>query len=537
MMPATIYNRARCACHCRVLVVENDSVALKQQVKNLTQWGYRVNIARGVGQHLINDARRQAQQHRCQVALIDMRLLDDDDRNDLSGLELISRLGPTRAIILSSYGDRATAVEALKNKRAFDFVGKEEGPRRLRQAIEEATQHACACRHGLDIYWPAGYCAERIADLFFPHDPTIPRDEVNDIIGRLFPHARTLRLEKISDATPTPGMAPRPRSIVLKAWADDREPVVVKLARAPKMALEAQRYAAHVEDRLHGRFYASIRNSIIYWDLGGAIYTFLGTPLEQMRMFSEFYAESAIDDIKLALARLFETWTPHYQPAKRVPYHNSLFAAYSNVWGKEWRQRLLAYPNQETHIHFSSINLEGPNPIAWVIKQVGLAGGSEADASHVSGIWLAVTHGDLLGDNVFIDRDKNAWFIDYERTGLGPILQDFVELEADLLTRLVKLPAGNNLDHFYHLALAVTEPSQTELRLMAAFQHPEMAKALKTIHQIRQLARYYTGARDVRQYLWGLLFNVVFRATLLSEDHPHRERTLLLGSLICRQLS
>ena len=44
-----------------------------------------------------------------------------------------------------------------------------------------------------------------------------------------------------------------------------------------------------------------------------------------------------------------------------------------------------------------------------------------------------MTHGDLHGDNLLVDKE-HAWAIDFEHTGSGHILRDFAELEVDILS-------------------------------------------------------------------------------------------------------
>src|SRR2546427_626668 len=58
---------------------------------------------------------------------------------------------------------------------------------------------------------------------------------------------------------------------------------------------------------------------------------------------------------------------------------------------------------------------------------------------------------------------------------------------------------------------------------------------MDTIVFIRELAKAHYV--DSYEYLWGLLLNALFRASLLREDDSHYWRALLLGSLLCRRLS
>lgn len=51
---------------------------------------------------------------------------------------------------------------------------------------------------------------------------------------------------------------------------------------------------------------------------------------------------------------------------------------------------------------------------------------------------FSVIHGDLHSKNIFINKEAKAWLIDFEKTGIGPILYDFVTLELHLRTTLLE---------------------------------------------------------------------------------------------------
>jgi hypothetical protein len=68
---------------------------------------------------------------------------------------------------------------------------------------------------------------------------------------------------------------------------------------------------------------------------------------------------------------------------------------------------------------------------------------------------------------------------------------------------------------------------------------PATEKIIRTVSIIRTLAYQCTGISDFRQYLWGLLFNAIFRATIISKDDPHKKsqvRSLMLASILCHRL-
>ena len=153
---------------------------------------------------------------------------------------------------------------------------------------------------------------------------------------------------------------------------------------------------------------------------------------------------------------------------------------------------------------------------------------------------MAVTHGDLHGDNLFVDA-QNAWPIDFERTGPGPILRDFVELIQDLLTRAARFSLAD-LPVFYELAVAICTPIRPDQRMQmtqAIKDHPEAHKAFAVVQDLQLLAATRTQYTDRREYLWGLLLNSLFVVRLLDQeqDTTRREITLLLAAVICDRLA
>ncbi len=172
---------------------------------------------------------------------------------------------------------------------------------------------------------------------------------------------------------------------------------------------------------------------------------------------------------------------------------------------------------------------EYPNPLGWILEH-------EAD-SHIPTAKQAITHGDLHGDNLFIE-DEHAWAIDFERSGYGPILRDFVELEQDIITRLVMLPT-DDLRLFRDLAVTLSTPrTPTDLlELPEGNQNQEITKCLDVINALRSLAYDLTGYRDMREYYWGLLLDSAFAVMSTEKQSTKWWRGLLFASVLSARLS
>jgi CheY-like chemotaxis protein len=523
----------------RILVVENNFEDREDFAEILRACNYIVHTAEGSGDELITDAKQKAATYCYHVVLVDMRLLDDYDRNDWSGLDLITDLClPTVSVVISAYGDRAAAVKAINDNKALNFVGKEEGAEALILAIAKAGQKAWMWKPDWHISWPLGLSSEEIVKKLEPDDFLVPHDEAFDLMRRLFPDARQLRIQSFDGPSRRFTTTPRQRSIILQVWQDDRpQPNIVKLARKPRIGDESERYKKFIAGRLRGHFCARLRGHELLWNLGGGVYDFLGVELDPMELFSMYYLKHPPTKIIDGLKGFFgKTWAALYHDRRPDQASTSLFAAYNLVWGTQWHDRLRNFPSKQALLTYTAISsdLQLPNPINWVVNHVGLGENAMTDTSCLPSTYIAVTHGDLFGDNVFVDENDQLWVIDYERTGWGPILQDFAELETDILTRLADF--DNDLRNFFRLVTVILQPKKLEKRIPTKDADREVTKSLKVISAMRKLAHQQTGVQDARQYLWGLLLNTVFRASFLESDDPKLKRTLLLGSLICHRL-
>jgi hypothetical protein len=273
------------------------------------------------------------------------------------------------------------------------------------------------------------------------------------------------------------------------------------------------------------------------WDIGGAIYSYFGNL--SVTPFYQYAKAEDLDNISTCLRNFFtSTWSKHYQNVKEKS-NVSLFEIYRDVWGFKWYERILKFrdfhPDPMMRGKLWS-EAQIPQPIDWLIRNV--SENKKDDASRVKKTYIVVTHGDLHGDNLLVDENHNAWVIDFERTGEGHALQDFVELESDIINRL-NCSEENFLD-FFQLCVLLTKHKEIQPlnERDITFTDKEIQKALQTVSCIRSLAQEITNISNFQEYLLGLLFNTLFRATI-TPGKPltdHQRRALILASIICHRL-
>ena len=402
--------------------------------------------------------------------------------------------------------------------------------------MEREARKICASER--DIVIEPEDILEHISNTLCKDVPVVYQDQINDVLVRLFPNAKKLRLERLGASSEklTYSTVPRPRSAILLVYEDNKQPVIVKLARAHKMSVEIYRFQNYIQGYLRGYFHPNISNPAILWDIGGAVYTSLGST--NSHTFSKFYNEASFADIEHSLTHFFcDSWSPLYAEQKKCE-NVSLFKEYCKVWGEDWYQRICEFnpPDPREVMKADTLNGILPiDPITWFKENIG--DNVPKDKSVISKTALAVTHGDLHGDNLLIDENHNAWVIDFERSGKGHILQDFVELEGDILNRLIS--SNKNLPFFHKLCIKITHNKEIgEFDNCDFFGNAEVEKALQTISLLRRLASQCTDISDAHQYLLGLLFNTLFRATITGDTafKLSQQRALMLASIICHRL-
>lgn len=524
--------------HPRVLIVENDLRTRESLQALISHWGYNPIIATGEGENLATDAIQKAKEHRCQLALVDLRLIDDFDNNDISGIELARQIKPTQTIINTGYPNIPVAVDNIRNGTIASFILKGEAPEKINNELREVGFQVSASERQIEIS-PNEIILSLSEVLFEPNLPDLYRDQLLDTLARLFPNAKRLELEKLDQgSTISFAEVPRPRSVILQIREDGLQPVIVKLARAHKIDREVQRYHRHIDRRLLRHAAPNIGRTEILWDIGGIKFVYNGTIRKN---FEHLFKSENINTIGQTLDRFFNsTWSDHYKKARKVK-NVSLLELYRRVLEDNWLYRIKQFPQLTPEKSMGKERWEmlgASNPLDWFFHNIFEHTDSIVNCAEET--YLAVTHGDLHAGNILIDDANNAWVIDFERTGVGHILQDFVELETDLINRMV--PGSENFPLYHRLCYAVAAPEEIgPIENHFDLTDPNSLKLIQTISIIRSLARDCSNLTDFRQYLVGLLFNTLFRATIIKDTNNHsekksQERALMLASIICHRL-
>jgi DNA-binding NtrC family response regulator len=124
-----------------ILLVDNDASYRDSLRTFLDSENYKVLTASN-----LHKARRALQRRNVDLAIIDIRLTNDNDEEDASGLELAREHPEVPRIILTGFPTYSHVRAALasvvdKPSLALDFVDKSDGPQAVKDSIERVLAY------------------------------------------------------------------------------------------------------------------------------------------------------------------------------------------------------------------------------------------------------------------------------------------------------------------------------------------------------------------------------------------------------------
>jgi len=536
----------------RVLIIDNDIRVVNQLRPIFENRGFSVSSI-GHSQPVHKDSETKwdewivgyAQQFRPHVAIVDLRLRNDY-MDEESGLLIIPQLASAYNIL---YSARLTfdVVERAKEQGVYRCVAKgAKGTKKLVGALREAAALSSTQFAKINIHWPDKWDGHSVVSSIFSDDSGVPHDMPDDLILQLYKErADNAKIAGVTEQMLSQPPPSRSRSAVVKVQPIDRQPSILKLAPARRIQREQDNYNTYVAEQMQGAFHTQLVASELFWDMGGIIYSLISG--QNIASFAEHYVNcSDADEIIKPLEHLFEeVWAGHYIKSVEC-LEDSDFDTLYDLYDVMYDFDTL-FENSCMAEQFNSIeNVAKAQPADWIC--------SHRAKSRFPTARFAITHGDLHSENIFVDGE-HSWLIDFERTGKGHILRDFVELEIDILTRLAS--SKIDLEAFVEISKVLLAPysfnTQTE-SLPPPYDIAEGAKAeakkcLDLIFKLRMIARRLVKPFSTSEYRWALLLNSIFVAYHLDKTHlsvsgvetdqknaPQQARAFIFAQLICKYI-
>ncbi len=538
-----------------IVFADNDPDFLNTRAEFLEQAGYRVLKA-----YTLAQARQFLTDAYVHLAILDIRMEDDDDEKDISGLTLAKdpAFRPIPKIMLTGFPSYQYVREALGPAMdglppVVDFLAKQEGPEALIQAVERAFTQHMRLNRDLVIRW------DEREPLSFPClvgliQPAVPPEHLPDRVGELEDLFRKLFYSK--------------RQITLGRllWHREGRACLTAFAYSPEGALEQRiitcglrpqvehEIAHYKEFAPKGGIGTALAGSAETMHFAAVAYALPEADLEQAQTFEAFYWTNKVAQIREVIQHLFQTTLAAWHQEGRILeetrglrqlYRERLDLTRDKIAPEELQRRMQALAQEALSLGPVDIELSlgelilrlpngdtafCPNPVLHLYDETG-------DGQSVI---CRLTPGTLRGDNILVDQEWQTWLTDFAQAGSAPLSWDFVSLEAIIRFDLVD---SLNLQALYEFERRLVTPAHLNERLDAQDIEPPFRKALGSIQEIRHQAFSVVGL-DLTSYYTGLFFHAVRRMADYTPElrHTRQElvrlvRALLAAAMLCSKMT
>lgn len=517
------------------------------------------------------------------VAVIDIKL--KDERDDRSGLHLAKMLHPSIPKIIFTgwkYDDPVQLVLNILGREKDDinadaFAWKKKDPDELAKKIELALNRL-RLNLKLKVDWerPLGWSTlvnqikilrEKIAAEKEPSQKALQdaqsQEVLQDLTRRLFDNAESVHFLRIPPGHSNCAVVmarPVVNGVSAEIWA-------VKFGPRDSIDREVKNYGEYVMEFCGNRSTQLREGGAVYSrELAAIAYKYIGGDVASVNDFAVHYKEASVKNICKTLDYLFKETCKWYGENARHPAADEMqpldwwYRRQLNLFEASRLEELNARFNELLETKLPGLELKLldndllevqiekrptltlPNPVSFALKHKNSLTGSDFFPPPSR---MAITHGDLHANNVLVSKGLGrTWLIDFYKTGWGPALRDFAELESDIKFNLLET---NSLRARFDLELALlsspTLAPQQPLTL-GSNSHPQPARALTVIEHLRRLAASLTDTEEAREYQMALLFYALKRiegftsASGVEDEHTLAQyHAILSAALICNKLA
>lgn len=522
-----------------ILIVDNES-HIREALKDfLVIDGFRVFSAGSAG-----EAYKILKQNRIFLAIIDARLGDDTDPNDMSGLDFAAQLAPEVAKIMLT-GFRTIdltrqAMNGYKNqiKPAYDVIAKQEGPEKLLDTVRSVfdSKINSQINLSLEIKYEQGYSLPAmIAPLQESVEFDLEASEVEELFRRLFRQENSIKFYYLP-----PGRGGANVALVKPTYNGvDGHPIVVKFGLANHINQEIIAYRNFLEPFAHRHSTVIIDQPARTHHLAACKLLFVGHSVDKPRSFNSVYKDQAIPEelLQKVIHNIFTDSCGIWYKGKRLwQADDSPFTAFMdqqlslNLAAEQSELKVAANALIDSQpFHYVTFSRIDPQQIAVQIDEelvklvdpIYMVSSRPNDLPEPS--FASITHGDLNGHNLFIDEMGSTWLIDFYRTGWGPALRDAAELESAIKFELI---GSTNLLALLEFEQAIIAPTSFSKPITLP-RHPEISdfeRALVAIQAIREAAWTIAETDRMDEYYALLLFYALKMITWKGLSSTDRER-------------
>jgi CheY-like chemotaxis protein len=511
----------------------------------LAKEGYYVDSANSLA-----EARKCLKENFYHLAILDIQLDKSNPKNE-EGMKLLEELhqsGSLKAlkiIMFSGIAEKTHFREAFAKYGVLDFYDKEPfSNKKFVEKIHKVFLSQIKVNPSLEISWQSTTAEQAVLNLrLFKGKIQIKTnsdiknliaEELDDLLRRLFYSANSIIVKPLK-----PGMSGT-SVLLVRAFNSigGTASLIVKFGDSEVIKKEEENFNNYV--RLYGGArHTSILDVAYTPRLGGIMYQLLGASDEDLESFSDYYAKSTDSEIIYALDDLFygtcHSWykSPGVEQAVNITRHylnkmpitkENLESRFGNLKVKRDSDKLIIFNDLDKNRKFI-------NPLSIL---------SKGDISFPT--YKCIVHGDLNASNILVDKDHHSWLIDFGATGIGHILEDFIELDSIIRFQLLTANDASLEERLYleESFLSIKNFNQAELSdILFETNNQKLYKAFRTILHLYTLINNFSPNKkaNIDEYYLTLLFYSLNTIRFQNLELVQRQHALLCASLLSEKLN
>lgn len=489
----------------RILVAENDDILAKTAKEFLESRGYVVFTA--VTPEEAKDFLKNSWVH---LAIVDMRLRDEDSLIDKSGIDLLETTARQVPKLIwtahtKEYQDvrRAMKGDEYRLPPAVDFVAKSEGLPRLGEAVTEALAKYVPLNKSLQVAWRSFLSFPQLTEMVLGNDRRSPNSdpvaELEDLFRLLFPDRFDFKIAQITiDKVIICGDG----YVILGIYAfgaDGQEiPHVVTFGKPDIVKKEARLFDTVVPRPIKIANLTKNQEAETT-HFAATAYRLVEGHLDSIAPFSRFYQQNEMAVIENSLNNLFRgnlvQWYKQGQESKPLAEIDNF---YKNIYRTAKSANYIGwFDNTFTQIcekmqavGFGQAKIDDQHlhiPSFWEKSELlstPLVLLKKLPALSESVQWGRI-HGKVGTKTILVDHLAHTWLIDFTQVSRGPLLHDFTYLETQAKMQLLERLSLEALYKFEQQLIGQTiENTNTP---------PTIDKAAELIQTLRHHAAYVTN--------------------------------------------
>jgi DNA-binding response OmpR family regulator len=526
----------------RLLVADNDRHFLGALADYLEAHGLSVQRVSSV-----EEARRCLEDDWFHLAILDIRLVDDTDEKDYSGLQLARDVAPAvPKIILTSFPSWQVVRQSLgptqSGAAAVAFLAKQEGMDVVVERVSRLLAEQLVPGGALPIEWQHEDCLAVLTSIEPSLAPThlaSRRAEIDDLFGRAFRSASHLKI--VRTLWRRRGYV---AVLVFVQSANSGSASCVVICGTPSAMLDhdrTYRYSTPTGQLVGSPQLSHVERTTHF---SAFVCVFPGSELETAVSIEELYHEATEKRFREMVRTLYENVLSEWQrelgiveEKKRIieVFGRSYPAVSERIAPGRFERILtvlarhlpslgfrLAVSQDTVTLQFDGDRIYYPNP-ATVLQSL---------SQNCARLLFGHRPGVIARDSVLVDRQGKVWITETADEAYGPLIEAYLTMEA-----LVRYDwcLAENVRPLHEFEVALTG-GDFETLLPQEVEAP-FRRALRSVQEVRRSSRKILGG-DHFTYHVGMLFCALQRIPLCMEDTQWTPKELmkaghaLLSSLV-----